>query len=265
MLADTSGGAQQGRLQADCGRPHAARATDFNAVALASALEKPLALRRPCAGMTAMATPTPTSFPTVSSPFDQALRRFKAELSDNDISTFSLTTAEDLKKEILKLQEKQASEKRIQNLNRLTAFVEAMDQFDKVIQVFLNASDYLGFVWVSFELSQLCPGLTLLSGTGEIHTGGRRTWGDALHREVLTPAQVASSHAEALNILLEAYQEIGEHIPLLAQYESLPVSNVYLQQVLGFIYTDILEFHLKAVKHFRQKGLPRAAQALDQC
>ena len=83
-----------------------------------------------------------------SSQFNQALEEFKAELSQHEIDDFGFATAEDLKKSILQLQERQKSEKRMRNLHRLTAFVEAMEQFDKVVQVFLNATDYLAFVWV---------------------------------------------------------------------------------------------------------------------
>ncbi|KKY15263.1 putative c2h2 domain containing protein [Diplodia seriata] len=166
--------------------------------------------------------PTTNALPASTSPFDQALAKFKGELSDKEIDDFQLTTGDDLKHAVLQLQTKQASEKRMQNLNRLTAFVEAMEQFDKVIQVFLNACDYIGFVW-----------------------------GPAKFMLV-----VAASHADALNTLLEAYQEIGEHMPLLPQYESLIMSGPYLHQIMGFLYMDILEFHRKAMKHFRHRVQP---------
>ncbi|OJD34180.1 zinc finger protein [Diplodia corticola] len=170
--------------------------------------------------MAAPVSALPTPLPAATSPFDQALARFKGQLSDKEIVDFQLTSAEDLKRAILQLQKTQAGEKRMQNLHRLTAFVEAMDQFDKVVQVFLNASDYLGFIWGPAKFMLL----------------------------------VAGSHADALNMLLEAYQQIGEHMPLLPQYESLTISGLYLHQVLGFLYTDILEFHCKALKHFRQRA-----------
>jgi ankyrin repeat protein len=57
-----------------------------------------------------------------------------------------------------------------------------------------------------------------------------------------------------LNTLLDAYQEIGEHMPLLEQYESHISSSPYLQEIVGLIYKDILNFHHKAMKHFRQRA-----------
>lgn len=179
--------------------------------------------------MATAASLTPKSLPAATAHFDQVLSEFKAELSQHEVDDFSYTTAADLKEAIHQLQEEQASKKRMQNLRRLNAFVEAMDQYDKVIQVFLNATQYLGFIWGPAKFMLL----------------------------------VASSHGDALNTLLEAYQEIGEHMPLLEQYESLMVNNPYLQQVVGFIYKDILDFHRKAMKHFRQRGLPHGIQVQD--
>lgn len=56
-------------------------------------------------------------------------------------------------------------------------------------------------------------------------------------------------------MLLDAYQEIGDHMPLLAQYESLVAENTYLREIIGMIYTDIMNFHRKAIRHFRQRGM----------
>jgi hypothetical protein len=86
--------------------------------------------------------------PAVKGHFIQVLNEFKGDLSQDEIQDFSFVTSDDLKKAVHRLQEQQKSEKRMQNLRRLGAFVEAMDQFDKVIQVFLNTSDFLGFIWV---------------------------------------------------------------------------------------------------------------------
>jgi hypothetical protein len=53
------------------------------------------------------------------------------------------------------------------------------------------------------------------------------------------------------------YQAIGEQLPLLAQYQSLFQANPYMRRVLDLIYWDILEFHTKALKYFKQKGTSR--------
>ena len=51
------------------------------------------------------------------------------------------------------------------------------------------------------------------------------------------------------------YQAIGEQIPLLEQYQTLFEANPYMRRVLELIYIDILEFHAKALKYFKQKGI----------
>lgn len=91
---------------------------------------------------------TPVISPAGTTQFNRVLNEFKRELSQDEIYDFSFTTSSDLKKEIQRLQEKQKSEKRMQNLRRPSAFVEAIDQFDKVVHVFLNVTNFLGFIWV---------------------------------------------------------------------------------------------------------------------
>jgi hypothetical protein len=66
--------------------------------------------------------------------------------------------------------------------------------------------------------------------------------------------QVASAYAEAFDALLDAYQQIGESLPLLSQYQTLFVRNPHMRKVLGMMYSDILEFHKKALKYFQQRS-----------
>jgi hypothetical protein len=71
--------------------------------------------------------------------------------------------------------------------------------------------------------------------------------------------QVASAYAEAFDALLDAYQQIGESIPLLSQYQTLFARNPHMRKVLEMIYADILEFHKKALKYFQQRSLFRSS------
>lgn len=65
--------------------------------------------------------------------------------------------------------------------------------------------------------------------------------------------KMASTFSEALHCILDAYQEIGEEIPLLISYQSMFTTNQHMQQVLKDMYIDILEFHREAMKHFRSR------------
>ncbi|ORY19419.1 hypothetical protein BCR34DRAFT_128195 [Clohesyomyces aquaticus] len=172
-----------------------------------------------------MATSTATSAGTAI--FNRVLHEFQHELTKDEVDDFNFITADDLKKSVYQMQEEQKSKKRMQNLSRVSAFVEAMDQFDKVIQVFLNTTNYLGFVWGPAKFMLL----------------------------------VAGSYSDALNTLLDAYEEVGEHMPLLIQYEAMVSQSPSLQEILGLVYKDILTFHCKAMKHFRQRAWKQLFQA----
>lgn len=65
---------------------------------------------------------------------------------------------------------------------------------------------------------------------------------------------IARNYTEAFNALLDAYLEIGENIPQLAQYQNMFESNVHMQIALAHIYEDILEFHKEALRYFRQRS-----------
>lgn len=54
-------------------------------------------------------------------------------------------------------------------------------------------------------------------------------------------------------MLLDAYEEIGDHIPLLEQYEDLMKRSPELEVILELIYKDILNFHQKAIRHFKNR------------
>lgn len=82
--------------------------------------------------------------------FERALEAFKADLvvKKKDHEQFKNTSLPDLLKQIEDLQRKQLSQRRGQNLARLKPFLEAMDQFGKVVEVFGNTSEIVAFIWV---------------------------------------------------------------------------------------------------------------------
>lgn len=55
---------------------------------------------------------------------------------------------------------------------------------------------------------------------------------------------------EAFSELLSVYEQIGESLPLLSQYEQLFTSEPRMVQVLALIFQDILSFHRLAVQYF---------------
>jgi len=61
-------------------------------------------------------------------------------------------------------------------------------------------------------------------------------------------SQVASTYIEAFDTLLSTYEELAEYLPLYTQYESYFHSSPYMYKALGYVYKDLLNFHLRVYK-----------------
>ncbi|KAI9662395.1 MAG: hypothetical protein M1821_008562 [Bathelium mastoideum] len=150
--------------------------------------------------------------------FENVLEDFKKDLRRKDQENFKGTTLKNLQNSIGNLQQKQHSQRRLQNLNRLKHFLEAIDQYGKVIEVFANSSIFVAFIWGPMKF--------LL--------------------------QIASTHSEAFTELLDTYEHIGEQLPLLAQYETIFREKPHMVDVLSLMYKDILKFHRIALSYFQK-------------
>jgi hypothetical protein len=80
--------------------------------------------------------------------FWKALDDFRSDLAQDDRDKFRYTTLEDLQRSIIDIQAKHASDRKAKNMTRLNSFLEAMEQYGKVIEAFLNTSEFIAFVWV---------------------------------------------------------------------------------------------------------------------
>ena len=79
--------------------------------------------------------------------FNVALGKFRARLTGPQLVDFSKTTYDNLQTEIARIQKDQENVKRMMNFPRIQAFLEGMQNIGKVIEVFLNTSNILAFVW----------------------------------------------------------------------------------------------------------------------
>jgi hypothetical protein len=154
--------------------------------------------------------------------FQKTLESFKTRLNSKEREDFQFTTLEDVRQTIAHIQAEQGNQKTMMNLNRLESFLEAMNQFGNVIEVFLNASNFVCFIWGPMKF--------LL--------------------------QVTSTWADSFDTILDAYKQIGEQIPLLQQYQALFDHSPHMQTVLEMIYSDILEFHKRALRTFSGPSQP---------
>ncbi|KAJ5538185.1 ankyrin repeat-containing protein [Penicillium frequentans] len=159
--------------------------------------------------------------------FERILSSFKSHLGPKLAADFQTTSLDDLRRCIAKIERKQATQKRMQDMGRLSTFVTIMDNYSKVIEVFINAADILAFVWgpIKFLL------------------------------------QVASSVSEAFNELLATYKMIGNCLPHIETCQGILLKYPCLEQALESMFHDIFEFHQAALLYFRKPMWKQIFQA----
>ncbi|KAI1647683.1 uncharacterized protein F4817DRAFT_336508 [Daldinia loculata] len=164
---------------------------------------------------------TPPVSPRTPAPqagFNKALTSFKNRLTPSEAAQFQVVTLDDLKVTILAIQADQRARKQMMHMDRILSFLEAMDQFGKVIETFLNVSEMLAFIWGPIKF-------LLLTAT---------TW------------------LESFDALLDAYQLIAESLPIFEIYQDLFSESSRMQGILECIWTNILDFHIRAIRIFDQ-------------
>ena len=78
--------------------------------------------------------------------FHRALARFKSHLSPEEQENFGVTSLYDVQDTIAQIQSAQGSKRRMRNLTRLKGFIEAMEQYGEIVEVFLNTSEFITFI-----------------------------------------------------------------------------------------------------------------------
>jgi hypothetical protein len=90
--------------------------------------------------------------------FQDAIKNFKstAGLTQAELKDFSQTSLGDLKQCIATIQNDQRASRKLRYLKRLGPFLDTMERYGKIIEVFLNVSDIIAFIWVSFWVFYTC-------------------------------------------------------------------------------------------------------------
>ncbi|KAK6850744.1 hypothetical protein PG987_000378 [Apiospora arundinis] len=157
----------------------------------------------------------------LGSEFARAITEFKrdAGLSREQLDQFQLGSLDDLHRAMGNIQRNQAHDRKLRYLRRLDPFLKSMKEYEKVIEVFLNASEILAFVWGPLKF-------------------------------ILT---MTSNVVDAFDAFLNIYQEIGENLPNLSSYQSLFSNHSHMQTLLVTIFKDILAIHKEAVVFLKKK------------
>jgi hypothetical protein len=89
-----------------------------------------------------------TSTPRAAgSALEQAINKYRNKLNGTELMQFQGTTHKMLCDELLIVQRNQEARSETMNLARIQTCLEAMHQFGQVIEIFLNVSDAVAFVW----------------------------------------------------------------------------------------------------------------------
>jgi molecular chaperone GrpE (heat shock protein) len=80
------------------------------------------------------------------------IRTFKNKLVTKELEELHCGSLSELQVVISRIQHEQRTQKKMMNFNRIKGFLEAMDQFEGTIKVFVNASDYVAFIWGPIKL-----------------------------------------------------------------------------------------------------------------
>lgn len=83
----------------------------------------------------------------VQDAFQVALSRFQKQLTKEEREKFELTNFDQVRRAIHDIQRAQDESKQMVTLRRIEGFLEAMNQFGQVIEVFLNASNFVCYIW----------------------------------------------------------------------------------------------------------------------
>lgn len=81
--------------------------------------------------------------------FEQALSDFQKGLSNKELVQFQCIEFKDVEDIVKSIERDQKKKKKMQNIARIKPFLHAMRQYGKIVEVFLNTSNIIAFIWVS--------------------------------------------------------------------------------------------------------------------
>lgn len=95
-----------------------------------------------------------STIPAASTAFDEALFSFKQGLTDKEKLDFAQTTIDDVLKAAQEIQDKQGKRSLLRNLNRIKPYIAGLQQFSRIIEVFVQAKpEIMAFIWVFTEFA----------------------------------------------------------------------------------------------------------------
>jgi hypothetical protein len=87
---------------------------------------------------------------------EESKSKFLIGLTKVEQEDFKFTTLQGVNDAIRVIQDEHGSQRKMRNMTRIRAFIEAMEQYGAVIEVFLNASEFIAFIWLCISQILVC-------------------------------------------------------------------------------------------------------------
>ncbi|KAL9138565.1 MAG: hypothetical protein Q9175_000193 [Cornicularia normoerica] len=150
----------------------------------------------------------------------KAVEHLKSTLTSEDVRMFSNTSLEDLWREARNVEDEQGARQDLRFMRRLEPFLRSLESYAGVIEVFCQGYAPMAFVWGPIKLMLL----------------------------------LARNYSSIMEKILQAFSDIADVLPRLDRLKATFPEDTNFNQVVGLIYSDIIEFHQRAYKFFRRKA-----------
>jgi hypothetical protein len=151
----------------------------------------------------------------------EAFANFETLIRPDDACMFKSTTLEAVDKAIRIIERDQEQRRSMRNLRRIAPLLQSLAKFGGALETLCQGTPYLCYIWAPIKL--------LL--------------------------QIADEYGHAFDQILDAYDQIAQHLPRLDRWRDAFPDNPEFRIVLATVYSDILEFHTHAYRYLRRGGL----------
>lgn len=79
---------------------------------------------------------------------ERSLNQFRRELTEEEKKDISGANRKAINHEIQKIQAKLGRQNSLCRISRINRFLDAMEQIEKLVSIFLNVSEAVAFIWV---------------------------------------------------------------------------------------------------------------------
>ncbi|EKJ70215.1 hypothetical protein FPSE_09589 [Fusarium pseudograminearum CS3096] len=147
---------------------------------------------------------------------ERSIDQFRRELTDAQLQEISGANRTSINHEIQKIQNELGREKSLCRIGRMSRFLDAMEEVEKLVTIFLNVSEVVAFIWGPVKL------VLMLATTWTI----------------------------SVKNIIDAYEEIAIALDNLNVFHNVIRHNEQLKRMLEDYFSDILRFHTSILAVF---------------